>query len=124
MKHAWLAQFALVGLLGGVTSGCDPEPEVTMRGGEAVLAQEIHLERGMHCIDCHFLQDSHGDGNLYAKTVETQDCDACHSLTEPPPPPAAARNWDAIGIKCVDCHGTGLDHTWIDQVLLDQLLKP
>jgi hypothetical protein len=47
-----------------------------------VLLQEIHIERGMHCGDCHFYQDSHGDGNVYA------------------------RNWDAIEIECEDCHGT------------------
>ncbi len=44
---------------------------------------DVHFERGMHCIDCHFLQDVHGDGNLYST------------------------NWDAIEIECEDCHGTG-----------------
>jgi len=36
----------------------------------------------MHCVDCHFEQDSHGDGKLYGET----------------------RN--AIMIECVDCHGS------------------
>ncbi|HEX7771414.1 MAG TPA: hypothetical protein VF435_03275, partial [Pyrinomonadaceae bacterium] len=36
----------------------------------------------MHCVDCHFRQDSHGDGNLYNE-------------------PRAA-----IEIACEDCHGT------------------
>jgi hypothetical protein len=48
----------------------------------AVHLRDIHLEKGMHCIDCHFEQDSHGDGKLYGET----------------------RN--AIEIDCVDCHGT------------------
>lgn len=48
----------------------------------AVLLRDIHLEKGMACIDCHFLQDAHGDGNIYA------------------------RNWDAIEVECEDCHGT------------------
>jgi hypothetical protein len=52
------------------------------RAGQPVHLKDIHLERGMHCIDCHFKQDVHGDGNLYG---------------EP-------RN--AIEIACVDCHGT------------------
>ena len=43
---------------------------------------DIHLEKGMHCIDCHFTQDAHGNGKLYGET----------------------RN--AIEIGCVDCHGT------------------
>jgi len=42
---------------------------------------DVHFERGMHCIDCHFLQDVHGDGNVYST------------------------NWDAIEIECEDCHG-------------------
>ena len=50
--------------------------------GKAVHLKDIHLEKGMHCIDCHFEQDSHGNGKLYGET----------------------RN--AIEIDCVDCHGT------------------
>ncbi|HSK04637.1 MAG TPA: hypothetical protein VK932_25480 [Kofleriaceae bacterium] len=42
---------------------------------------DVHFERGMHCIDCHMLQDVHGDGHLYST------------------------NWDAIEIECEDCHG-------------------
>ncbi|MCG8416917.1 MAG: hypothetical protein MJE77_03100 [Proteobacteria bacterium] len=51
------------------------------RNGSTRL-MDIHFERGMHCIDCHMLQDSHGDGNLYST------------------------NWDTIEIECEDCHGT------------------
>jgi hypothetical protein len=51
----------------------------------AVHLADIHLEKGMHCVDCHFAQDAHGDGKLYGET----------------------RN--AIEIACVDCHGT-IDH--------------
>ena len=55
----------------------DPE-----KFGKAVHLKDIHLEKGMHCIDCHFVQDSHGNGKLYGET----------------------RN--AIEVDCVDCHGT------------------
>jgi hypothetical protein len=55
-----------------------------MYGGATgvVRLQDIHLEKGMECVDCHFFQDLHGDGNIYT------------------------RNWDAIEIECADCHGT------------------
>jgi hypothetical protein len=43
---------------------------------------DIHFQRGMHCIDCHFLQDVHGDGHVYST------------------------NWDALEIECEDCHGS------------------
>ena len=49
---------------------------------QSVHLKDIHLEKGMHCIDCHFQQDSHGNGNLYGET----------------------RN--AVEIDCVDCHGS------------------
>jgi hypothetical protein len=49
---------------------------------KAVHLKDIHLARGMQCGDCHFLNDVHGNGQLYG---------------EP-------RNATSIG--CVDCHGT------------------
>ncbi len=61
------------------TAGEDPAPPPP---GAPVHLKDIHLERGMHCADCHFQIDSHGDGNLYGE----------------------ARN--AIEITCRDCHGT------------------
>jgi hypothetical protein len=49
---------------------------------KAVHLNDIHAEKGMHCVDCHFRQDSHGNGNLYNE-------------------PRAA-----IEVSCIDCHGT------------------
>jgi hypothetical protein len=49
---------------------------------KAVHLKDIHLARGMQCVDCHFNIDVHGNGNLYG---------------EP-------RN--ATVIMCIDCHGT------------------
>ena len=62
---------------GNIISPDDPQ-----KFSKAVHLNDIHLERGMHCVDCHFRQDSHGDGNLYNE-------------------PRAA-----IEIACEDCHGT------------------
>ena len=62
---------------GNVVSFDDPD-----KFGKAVHLKDIHLEKGMHCIDCHFQQDNHGNGNLYGET----------------------RN--AVEVDCVDCHGT------------------
>ncbi len=49
---------------------------------KAVHLKDIHLEKGMHCADCHFSQDSHGTGILYNE-------------------PRAA-----VEVGCVDCHGS------------------
>jgi hypothetical protein len=52
------------------------------RFGKAVHLEDIHLEKGMQCNDCHFAQDSHGNGKIYGE-------------------PRAA-----VEIDCIDCHGT------------------
>jgi hypothetical protein len=57
-------------------------PDDPDRFNKAVHLNDIHLEKGMHCVDCHFRQDSHGNGILYNE-------------------PRAA-----IEIGCIDCHGT------------------
>jgi hypothetical protein len=49
---------------------------------KAVHLKDIHLANGMHCVDCHFLDDVHGNGKLYGE-------------------PRAATT-----IECIDCHGT------------------
>jgi hypothetical protein len=54
----------------------------TGRPGIPVHLKDIHLEKGMHCTDCHFAQDNHGNGKLYGQYA------------------------DAIEITCMDCHGT------------------
>ncbi len=49
---------------------------------KAVHLKDVHLARGMHCVDCHFLQDMHGNGLLYGEPRQV------------------------TSVECVDCHGT------------------
>ena len=49
---------------------------------KAVHLKDVHLADGMQCVDCHFSQDEHGNGNLYGETRA------------------------ATTIECIDCHGT------------------
>ena len=49
----------------------------------SVHLSSAHVDAGMHCVDCHFAQDSHGNGHLYgevAAAVEI-DCKDCHGTT-------------------------------------------
>ncbi|MFT5292171.1 MAG: hypothetical protein ACI8QS_003021 [Planctomycetota bacterium] len=68
--------------------GSDPSGAEILAGafapkeGRAVHLKDIHAERGMHCVDCHFSQDSHGDGKLYSEYQA------------------------AVEIRCQDCHGS------------------
>jgi hypothetical protein len=48
----------------------------------AVHLADIHLKKGMHCVDCHFDQDVHGTGQIYGAMI------------------------DPVEINCKDCHGT------------------
>ncbi len=49
---------------------------------KAVHLSSIHMDVGMHCVDCHFNQDAHGTGHIYGEVAA------------------------AIEIDCADCHGT------------------
>lgn len=49
---------------------------------KAVHLSSIHLDKGMHCVDCHFSIDNHGTGNLHGEVAA------------------------AVEIQCQDCHGS------------------
>ena len=53
---------------------------------KAVHLSSIHMDKGMHCVDCHFAQDMHGNGHIYGEVAA------------------------AIEIDCVDCHGTARNY--------------
>ena len=50
--------------------------------GKSVHMMDIHAEKGLQCVDCHFAQDSHGNGLIYGEVA------------------------NAVEIGCKDCHGT------------------
>ena len=50
--------------------------------GKTVHMMDIHAEKGLQCADCHFGQDSHGNGLIYGEVA------------------------NAVEIGCKDCHGT------------------
>ncbi len=50
--------------------------------GKSVHMMDIHAQVGMQCADCHFAQDSHGNGLIYGEVA------------------------NAVEIGCKDCHGT------------------
>lgn len=57
------------------------------QAGKPVHLKDVHAEVGMHCVDCHFEQDVHGDTHLYAEYQAS------------------------LQIVCQDCHGTIRDYT-------------
>jgi hypothetical protein len=77
---------------GKIVSPDDPEKwrrngegkfvEPGINPGKTVHLMDIHAEKGMQCADCHFAQDSHGNGLIYGEVA------------------------NAVEIGCKDCHGT------------------
>ncbi|MBI3670111.1 MAG: hypothetical protein HY237_10075, partial [Acidobacteria bacterium] len=73
---------------------------------KAVHLADIHLEKGMHCVDCHFAQDSHGNGKLYGepRAAIELDCTDCHGtvqkratlITSGPAAPAGGHHLEAL----------------------------
>lgn len=53
---------------------------------KSVIMKSIHVEKGMHCVDCHFAQDAHGSGYIYGEVA------------------------NAIEVRCQDCHGTANEY--------------
>jgi len=68
---------ALLDAKGDKVADTDPQ-----KFKKAVHLTDIHVDKGMHCADCHFAQDSHGDGHIYGEVAQ------------------------AVEITCADCHGT------------------
>ncbi|MFO1466322.1 MAG: hypothetical protein U1F35_07780 [Steroidobacteraceae bacterium] len=68
---------ALLDDAGNMVSDEDP-----LKFSKAVHLTSVHLDKGMHCVDCHFSQDAHGNGYIYGEVAH------------------------AIEIDCIDCHGT------------------
>lgn len=67
--------------VGNQVSDDDPQ-----KFDKAVHMSSIHLDAGMHCVDCHFSQDNHGNGHIYGEVAA------------------------AVEIDCVDCHGTSKEY--------------
>lgn len=86
----------LLDAVGAIVANDDPEKfrkegegkfvGVGSNPGKAVHMMDIHAEKGLQCADCHFAQDSHGNGMIYGEVA------------------------NAIEIGCKDCHGTADDY--------------
>lgn len=51
---------------------------------KSVHLSSVHVDVGMHCVDCHFSQDAHGNGHMHGEVAA------------------------AVEVDCKDCHGTAL----------------
>ena len=77
---------------GNIVANDDPEKfrkngeskfaEIGTNPGKSVHLMSIHAQKGMQCVDCHYSQDSHGNGFIHGEVA------------------------NAVEIRCKDCHGT------------------
>lgn len=66
---------------GNIVSDDDPQ-----KFQKAVHMSSVHVDVGMHCVDCHYSQDNHGNGYIYGQVAA------------------------AVEIGCQDCHGTATQY--------------
>ncbi len=64
--------------------------------GSGQPRRDVHLERGMECIDCHTQSDIMGDGNIYS------------------------RQFQAVEIRCETCHGDSTSYPRISKIKIPQ----
>jgi hypothetical protein len=67
---------------GKIVRDDDPHKFDPKNPDKAVHLTSIHLDKGFHCVDCHFAQDMHGNGHIYGEVAA------------------------AVEVDCRDCHGT------------------
>ena len=97
---------------------------------KAVHMSSIHADVGMHCVDCHYSQDNHGNGYLYgevALAVEI-DCKDCHGTADAYPnlytsgPAALDGGTDIAALRTPDGR---LRMEWVDGALYQRsMLDP
>ncbi len=78
-----------------------PFPRRNLQGklpfpGSGQPRMDVHLERGMECIDCHTQSDIMGDGNIYS------------------------RQFQAVEIRCETCHGDSTSYPRISKIKISQ----
>jgi hypothetical protein len=85
---------------GGIVANDDPR-----KFSKAVHLSSIHVDAGMHCVDCHFAQDAHGNGHLYGEVAQAVeiDCKDCHGTSRAYPTlrtsgPAAGPNGNDLSV--------------------------
>ena len=95
----------LLDAVGSIVEDDDPQ-----KWDKAVHMASIHMDVGMHCVDCHFAQDNHGNGHIYgevALAVEVS-CRDCHGTAQAYPnlytsgPAALEGGLDLLGLRTPD----------------------
>ena len=65
----------------GLTDGIMDKTSVnSFLSGFGKIKQDVHVEAGLECIDCHTQFDIMGDGNIYSKQHQAVEirCETCH----------------------------------------------
>ncbi len=69
----------LLDAAGHAVSDDDPK-----RFEKAVHMSSIHIDMGMHCVDCHFQQDAHSNGHIVGEVMAGVEigCNDCHGTAD------------------------------------------
>ncbi len=81
---------------------------------KAVHLKDVHLEKGMQCVDCHFDLDVHGNGQLYGepRNATTITCVDCHGTVDRRPNLVTSGNAGAVDLARTSNTPFGPRFTW------------
>lgn len=94
---------------------------------KAVHLKDIHIQKGMQCVDCHFEVEVHGNGLLYGepRNATTIMCIDCHGTVEQPPTlitSGAGGMWDGKSRKTEPVDLAKLSTPWKPRFEWEEML--
>ncbi|MEN6438053.1 MAG: hypothetical protein ABFD97_05680 [Syntrophobacter sp.] len=86
------------------------DPEIAphlMKHSYHYLLPDIHQERGMHCIDCHPVEELMGEGRIHSQAQEQVGvrCQDCHGLPGKPPRTRRVEASDSRALRAAKANG-------------------
>lgn len=71
------------------------------------LLPDIHQERGMHCIDCHPVEELMGEGKIHSQSAGQVGvrCEDCHGTPGKPPRAVPVKSSDTRALRAAKANG-------------------
>ncbi len=88
--------------------GCHTREKATINLGKKTDAVDVHFAMGMTCIDCHPVEDIHGDGTRYNSMRDTgavkAACGDCHTIDNGTLQASRSHTIHKGKLECSSCH--------------------
>lgn len=87
-----------------VCLGCHGREKTMIRVNDKLKQDDVHLAKGMRCLDCHSAREMHGDGNPYKSLKQTRAMDAKCENCHDPVKPTESHTTHQGKLDCKACH--------------------